>query len=185
MKPANNSKGFFTNVWMPSTPVGPLMLAASDHGLTQLNFCSGQDHQGGNSKDQINPAHRAGAILQDAMHQVGEYLAGKRRVFDLPLDLAGLSPFSRKILEETIRIPHGQVVTYGQLAVRAGCPRAPRAAGAALAHNPIALIIPCHRVVAASMHLNGFSAPGGLGTKAWLLRLEGLRVENERVLPVG
>ena len=171
--------------WMASTPVGPLMLVASETGLARLEFISPQEAAGFDGTRNTVRSRQAEAILQDAVRQVEEYLAGKRRQFDLPLDLPGPPTFNRRALEAAVRIPYGQVITYGQLAASSGNPRAPRAAGAAMAHNPIALVIPCHRVVDASMHLHGFGSPGGLKIKAWLLEREGLRVEDNHVMPAA
>ena len=119
--------------------------------------------------------------MKEAIRQVEEYFKGKRSKFDLPLDLAGQTPFRTKVLRECARIPFGRVLTYGELAGKAGSPKASRAAGGAMAHNPIALIIPCHRVVGSDKGLHGFSSPGGLKTKAILLSHEGVAVEHERV----
>jgi methylated-DNA-[protein]-cysteine S-methyltransferase len=97
------------------------------------------------------------------------------------LDLTGQTPFRARVLHECAKIQFGQVLTYGELADKAGNPKAPRAAGGAMANNPIALIIPCHRVVGSDKGLHGFSSPGGLKTKAILLSHEGVAVENERI----
>jgi methylated-DNA-[protein]-cysteine S-methyltransferase len=121
-------------------------------------------------------------LLGEAARQVREYFDGDRRAFDLPLDLDGQSPFRKKALRECARIPFGQTITYGELALRAGNLKAARAAGGAMANNPIALVIPCHRVVGSDRGLHGFSSPGGLGTKAILLGQEGILVKEEKVL---
>ena len=101
--------------------------------------------------------------------------------FDLPLDLDGQSSIQKKALQECAKIPFGKTITYGELAGRAGNPKAARAAGGAMANNPIALVIPCHRVVGSDHGLHGFSSPGGLGTKAILLRHEGIMFKGEMV----
>jgi len=109
--------------------------------------------------------------------QLREYLAGRRTRFDLPLDLRALPEFQRRVLLAALKIPHGQVTTYGELARRIGHPKAARAVGQALGHNPIPLVIPCHRVLGADGSLHGYGAGKGLPTKAWLLTLEGARFE--------
>ena len=106
---------------------------------------------------------------------------GKWIKFDLPLDLTGQTHFRTKVLHECAKIPFGRVLSYADLAGKAGSPNASRAAGGAMAHNPIALVIPCHRVVGSDRGLHGFSSPGGLKTKAILLTLEGIAVEKEHV----
>ncbi|MBM3137338.1 MAG: methylated-DNA--[protein]-cysteine S-methyltransferase, partial [Chloroflexi bacterium] len=120
-------------------------------------------------------------LLGEAVRQVREYFNGDRKEFDLPLDLDGQSPFRMKALRECAQIPFGQTLTYGELALRAGNQKAARAAGGAMANNPIALVIPCHRVVGSDRGLHGFSSPGGLGTKAILLGHEGVQIKKEKV----
>jgi methylated-DNA-[protein]-cysteine S-methyltransferase len=130
----------------------------------------------------------AEAIAARAERQIREYLAGRRRPLDhargrpewvegrrftVPLDLSGLSPFHRRVLQATRRIPYGRTATYRDLARRVGRPRAARAVGQAMARNPVPLVIPCHRVVAAGGGLGGFS--GGLDLKRRLLALEDAR----------
>jgi len=109
-----------------------------------------------------------------ALRELAEYFGGRRRRFTLALDLGVMPDFSRRVLEETATIPWGRVTTYGDIAQQAGRPRAARAVGGALGSNPVALFIPCHRVVAAGGGLGGFSAgPEGLALKRRLLALEG------------
>lgn len=105
--------------------------------------------------------------------QMREYFAGQRRVFELVVDTAGMPPFFREVLSQCRRIPFGHTVSYGELAVAAGSPLAARAVGQALKRNPAAIVIPCHRVLAAN-GLGGFSARGGLRTKRALLAFEGV-----------
>lgn len=107
--------------------------------------------------------------------QLDEYFAGRRRVFDLPLDLSTARGFHRTVLDRMAEIPYGQVVTYSELAALAGNPRAPRAAGHAGATNPIAIVVPCHRVVRRDGGLGGYGS--GLDHKRLLLRLEGVDPE--------
>ena len=121
--------------------------------------------------------------VTDALRQLREYLAGERTAFDLPLDLRHLTPFRQRVLAETLKIPYGQVSTYGEIAARSGSPLAARAVGGAMAANPIPLVIPCHRVLASDGRLHGYSGGrDGLAVKAWLLELEGLRVVDGRVI---
>jgi O-6-methylguanine DNA methyltransferase len=102
-----------------------------------------------------------------------KYLAGA--VVDLsgiPIVTDSISPFARRVLGECRRIPYGETATYGELASRVGRPRAARAVGGALRHNPVPLIVPCHRVLRSDGGLGGFSAPGGIDVKRRLLALE-------------
>ena len=97
------------------------------------------------------------------------------RFDDVPLDLGDATPFTRAVYEAVRRVPPGRVATYGGIARELGRPGAARAVGAALARNPLALLVPCHRAIAADGGLTGFSAPGGTATKRRLLELEGWR----------
>lgn len=101
-----------------------------------------------------------------------DYFAGKRPFFNGPLDLKGRSGFERAVYRETTKIPRGKTVSYGKIARRIGRPGAARAVGAALAKNPVPIIVPCHRVVRADGSPGGFSSRGGTATKKKLLLLE-------------
>ncbi len=90
--------------------------------------------------------------------------------------------FQRDVLQLTAEIPFGEVRTYGELAQQLGKLGASRAVGTALARNPMALVIPCHRVIGSDRKLHGFAAPNGIKTKAWLLELEGHEIKNDRVV---
>lgn len=112
------------------------------------------------------------------MGQIGEYFARTRRVFDLPLDLESATPFQREVYARLLTIPHGRVTTYGDLATDLGRgSELARAVGQAVGANPVPILIPCHRVVAADSRLGGFT--GGLAAKAALLRTENVDVEGE------
>src|SRR5882724_6262445 len=95
-----------------------------------------------------------------------------------PLDMTGVPPFHRRVYEVTRTIPPGATLSYGDIAARLGSPRAARAVGQALMRNPFALVVPCHRVLAAGGRLGGFSADGGLATKRRLLAIEGVVVDG-------
>lgn len=105
--------------------------------------------------------------------QLSEYFSGERRAFDVPVDLTGLTPFQQDVLRAALSIPYGEVRTYGAVAAAIGKPRAFRAVGRALSQNPIAVIVPCHRVVASDGSLRGYTGAGGVATKRFLLELEG------------
>ena len=145
-------------VW-PS-PVGPLTLVEENEALTGLHF--GALPPAG---AETNPY----PLLREAVRQLEEYFAGKRREFDIPLSMRGTS-FQKKVWEQLLTIPYGETVTYGEIAARIGNPRAGRAVGMANHHNPIAIIVPCHRVIGADGRLTGYG--GGLPIKQSLLELE-------------
>ncbi|TYT25321.1 methylated-DNA--[protein]-cysteine S-methyltransferase [Luteimonas viscosa] len=148
------------------SPVGPLFLAADDAGLRAIEF-----------RDNRHPVRRGddwqegdNAVLRMARHQLGEYFAGTRRTFDLPLSPHG-TDFQRNVWTTLATIPYGETVSYAQLAARVGRPGASRAVGAANGRNPLPIVLPCHRVIGADGALTGFG--GGLPTKQYLLKLEG------------
>ncbi len=102
--------------------------------------------------------------------ELDEYFEGRRRDFDLPLDLR-VAPFHEAVLHELARVPYGQVDTYGHLAALVGRPKAARAVGTVMNRNPIPIVLPCHRIVGANGSLTGYA--GGLDIKRQLLELEG------------
>jgi len=109
--------------------------------------------------------------LSQAMDQLRRYLAGERMQFSCPLDLRG-TDFQVAVWQELYRIPYGQTRTYAQIADAIGHPKAVRAVGAANGANPVAVIVPCHRVIGSNGTLTGYG--GGLPMKEWLLALEGV-----------
>lgn len=110
-------------------------------------------------------------LLSEAARQLEEYFAGARREFDLPLAPKG-TPFQQSVWALLRQIPYGETRSYGQLAAALGNPKASRAVGGANHNNPIAIVVPCHRVIGADGSLTGYA--GGLDIKAYLLRLEGV-----------
>jgi methylated-DNA-[protein]-cysteine S-methyltransferase len=142
------------------SPIGPLGLVATDDALTGVFF---DGHR-------IRPAGSS-PVLVEAARQLGEYFAGERIDFDLPLDLHG-TDFQRQCWLALASIPYGQTVSYGEQARRLGLgPDAARAVGAANGRNPTPIVLPCHRVIGADGSLTGFG--GGLPTKRFLLEHEG------------
>ena len=116
--------------------------------------------------------------FEEAAGLLRRYFRGERVEFSLPLDLSDLPPFFRRVLEETRKIPRGEVASYGTIAQRSGRPRGARAVGQALHRNPIPFIIPCHRVVRKDGSLGGFGM--GLDMKVRLLSLEGVALDGDR-----
>jgi O-6-methylguanine DNA methyltransferase len=116
--------------------------------------------------------------IAEVIQKVRKHLQGETQdLRNIPLDLDGVGPFARKVYEAARKIPAGETVTYGQLAKALGRPKAARAVGQALGRNPIALIVPCHRVQAAGGKPGGFSAHGGCTTKAKMLAMEGVDLQ--------
>jgi methylated-DNA-[protein]-cysteine S-methyltransferase len=154
------------------SPIGQLILARGPRGLLRLAL-AGETTQSvaADLKKQFGlTAREDDAALADVREQLDRYFAGELQEFDVELDWTLAHGFRRACCEAMMRIPYGSTVTYAELAANAGNPRAVRAAGQACATNPIAVIGPCHRVLAA----NGFGGyGGGLDQKATLLALEG------------
>jgi methylated-DNA-[protein]-cysteine S-methyltransferase len=125
-------------------------------------------------------ARRSRDLLPVVARQIRDYFAGRLDRFEAKVDLGSRSAFQKRILQACRQIPAGSVVTYGELARRAGHCGAARAVGRAMATNPVPLVIPCHRVVAADGRLCGFSAAGGLALKRRLLEHEARRSETRR-----
>lgn len=156
------------------SPAGPLFVAATDAGLCAVTFeAFAEEVLERVRKATVAPVRPYREPLLDVHRQLDDYFAGRRRVFDLTLDLRLVSSFARRVLEETARIPFGEVRTYAQVAEAIGSPRSARAVGGALHRNPIAIVIPCHRVIGSSGDLTGYG--GGLERKSALLSLEGVR----------
>jgi methylated-DNA-[protein]-cysteine S-methyltransferase len=154
------------------TPFGPMAVLAAARGVRHIflppDAAALPPVQGGAPRVTSGPAARKMAAR--AEREILEYLAGRRRKFTVPVDLAGVPPFHRKVLAALARVPCGRTVTYGQLAAQAGRPRGARAVGSCVARNPVPLIIPCHRVVASGGGLGVFG--GGPDLKRRLLALE-------------
>ncbi|MBU1318099.1 MAG: methylated-DNA--[protein]-cysteine S-methyltransferase [candidate division Zixibacteria bacterium] len=159
-----------------SSPVGQLIVASTSKGLCRIAF--GRDPEPGlytwfeeNFPTAVPIKSRsANRVITDALK---EYFAGKRKKFDFKLDLIA-EGFQRKALLALARVQYGRTVSYGELAAEAGNPRAARAAGTACARNPIAIVIPCHRVIAGDGSLGGYG--GGEDHKRFLLKLEGVSI---------
>jgi methylated-DNA-[protein]-cysteine S-methyltransferase len=151
-----------------ASPIGELLLTASDTALTGVYFPKAR-------RVAIGPSGE-NAILAETKRQLAEYFAGVRTRFDLALAATG-TPFERRVWDLLRGIPYGTTTSYGELARRLGDPKEARAVGAANGKNPIPIIVPCHRVVGSSGDLTGFG--GGLERKRWLLEHEGA------LLPLG
>lgn len=147
-----------------NTPIGDLLLAGDEVGLSLIGF-----PEGSMRRDPESDWIFKEAPFAEASEQLLEYFAGERRDFDIPLSLSG-TEFQLLVLEELKKIPYGETTSYGEIAKRIGKPKAMRAVGAANGRNPIPIIVPCHRVIGSTGDLTGFG--GGLSTKEALLRLE-------------
>lgn len=167
------------------TPLGPMKAGVTDEGVCLLEFADGDAAPGkarrdgacglrdgtAERRDGHAPRHdgQAARHLKALGTQLAEYFAGARRDFDLPLSLAG-TDFQQRVWQQLQRVPFGETITYDELARRAGSPGASRAAGQANGNNPVAIVVPCHRVIRASGETGGYA--GGPDRKRRLLELE-------------
>jgi methylated-DNA-[protein]-cysteine S-methyltransferase len=164
---------------LPDTPAGPVTVWVSGTGLRRIEFGPLPEHA------HTDPPEAWPELLEIAVTQLREYFARERNIFDLPLDLDAVTDFQRSVYDELLKVGYGRLTTYGDLANSVRRPELARAVGQAVGANPIPIVIPCHRVVAADGRLGGFS--GGLGAKVALLAVERVHVdgvsETSRVHP--
>ena len=159
-----------------STGFGDLGIAADERGLVTLHFHTSERPM----RAAPDWQRRSSELTDRAARQLGEYFAGERREFDLPLNPRG-TDFQRRVWDALLRIPYGETRSYRQQAESLGDLKAIRAVGRANGANPIAVVVPCHRVIGADGSLTGYA--GGLDIKARLLTLEGARfVQQEKLL---
>jgi methylated-DNA-[protein]-cysteine S-methyltransferase len=164
------------------TPVGPLLVAVSEQGLCRISY----DPEPERELDDLARGFGARVLrsarpIDPVRRELDEYFEGRRREFDLRLDLRGRSEFSIAVLEQLARVPYGEVTTYGSLAARSGRPRAARAIGTIMNRNPVPIVLPCHRVVGSTGSLVGYG--GGLERKRLLLDLEHGQAELDVLTP--
>lgn len=150
------------------SPVGILTLIASNDGLAAILWENDKPRRVPLTVVAEDATH---PVLLEAERQLEEYFAGRRKIFDLALDVSG-TEFQKKVWRALLAIPYGETRTYAEIAREIGHPTAVRAVGAANGRNPLSIVAPCHRVIGSSGALTGFA--GGLAVKAQLLRLEGV-----------
>ena len=159
---------------MQESPLGSIWIAVGDKGLVAISLW----HDEARFIAEVTkltgttPVHDETAV-EFVATQLDEYFRQERREFDLPIDWSVMTPFQQEALRKVYAVGYGRLTTYGDVATDLGKPTAVRAVGRANATNPIPIVIPCHRVLGADGKLHGYSAPDGLETKAFLLRLEG------------
>lgn len=151
------------------SPIGKLKLVASHTGLVAIVWQNDRHRRVRLGELVFEDRH---PVILETERQLQEYFAGRRKTFSVPLDMRG-TRFQKDVWEALLAIPFSETRTYGQLAMQLGNPRATRAVGAANGRNPIAIIVPCHRVIGSTGRLTGFA--GGLDAKAFLLELERTR----------
>jgi methylated-DNA-[protein]-cysteine S-methyltransferase len=169
-----DSAGLIDIAYAPvDSPFGTLVAAVTDRGLVRLTFPEERtdaalERLAARVSPRILESPRR---LDPVRRELDEYFAGTRQSFEVPLDWSLVGPFARRVLGAAAAIPYGSVLTYTQVAGKAGSPRGSRAAGNALGSNPIPIVVPCHRVLRLGGALGGYA--GGLERKRRLLELEG------------
>jgi methylated-DNA-[protein]-cysteine S-methyltransferase len=157
-------------------PFGPVLLASSPAGLCLVSFRRSED----SFIDELERIELlpefAPERLDREVRQLEDYFAGRLKRFRLPVDLRSITAFQRKVLDAAATIPFGQVVSYGEIAREIGKPGASRAVGNALGRNPVPIVVPCHRVIAAGGAPGGYT--GGVRIKRALMRIEGIQLQK-------
>lgn len=155
---------------MVATPAGELELVEDGQGICGLSF--------GASSENEDVLEEETALLSEAKRQLLEYFAGERKKFELPLSMHG-TKFQMRDWEELLAIPYGETRSYGEIARAIGCPKGSRAVGMANRNNPIAIIVPCHRVIGSNGSLTGYAGKNkALDIKEYLLKLEGVKLKK-------
>lgn len=144
------------------TPIGAISIYVKNNAIVYVHM--GQP---------VAPDYGHSPVVAEAIRQINEYVAGERQNFELPLNTGG-TQFQREVWDIIAKIPFGQTLSYGEIAHALGKPMASRAVGGAVGSNPVALLIPCHRVMGASGRITGYSGGDGIPTKRWLLAHEGI-----------
>lgn len=147
-----------------SSPVGQLQIVEDGQGICRLSF--------GVDQEEEIPTEET-PLLREAKVQLEEYFSGNRKAFALPLSLSG-TPFQMRDWQALQEIPYGETRSYGEIAKAIGCPKGSRAVGMANRSNPVAILVPCHRVIGSNGKLTGYAGKNkALDIKEYLLRLEG------------
>ena len=161
------------------SPLGTLLVSASAHGITGVHMENEAHPPAPESLGERLGSVRDDLLVAQCAAELTEYFAQRRTVFDVPLDAEG-TEFQHRVWDKLSKIPFGASRTYGDIALELGDVKLTRAVGTANGRNPIAIIVPCHRVIGADGSLTGYA--GGLGAKLFLLRLEGIVPQAEATL---
>jgi methylated-DNA-[protein]-cysteine S-methyltransferase len=154
------------------TPIGPLLIGVTDRGVCRISFDPDPEPHLEELARFYGPrVLRSSQPVEQVRRELDEYFEGRRQRFDVDADVRGVPAYHQKVLAELALVEYGHTTTYGALAALTGNPRAARAVGTVMHHNPIPIVLPCHRVIGASGSLTGYA--GGLDLKERLLRLEG------------
>jgi len=164
--------------YLEDSPFGRIYLAVSVHGLCKVSSESQTITQFAEEVEEIYPSVEIifnNDSLSELRRKLDEYFSGERHNIDIPLDLNSMTPFGRKVLTSLSKVGYGETLSYGDLAMLSGSPRASRAVGTVMSKNPLPIVIPCHRVISASGKIGGYT--GGLHKKRLLMTIEGITVD--------
>ena len=155
------------------SPIGPVAIGVTETAVYRVAFAGEErgEREEGSPSSSLMPA-AARRLLEEAQRQLAAYFAGALRCFDLPLALAG-TPFQQQVWQQLRRVAYGETASYAMIAEAIGNPKAVRAVGAANGRNPVAVVVPCHRVIGSGGRAKLTGYGGGLWRKEWLLRHEG------------
>jgi methylated-DNA-[protein]-cysteine S-methyltransferase len=156
-----------TSLRRVDSPIGRIELTGDGAAVTSLTI----ERQGHLPLEEHQ--ENSDPVLDRAVEQLGEYFAGTRTSFDLPLSVGG-TEFQRQVWHRLSELGYGEVISYGEIGRATGRPTAGRAVGGAIGANPVPIIVPCHRVLASNNRITGYSAGNGIPTKLWLLEHEGI-----------
>ena len=162
------------------SPIGPIEIHGTDTAVSRIEYAGegvgeSEEERGERGGSRSPSSLQAGAhpLLEEVQRQLDAYFAGELRCFDLPLDLEG-TPFQRQVWQQLLSVGYGQTASYQEIAVAIDNPKAVRAVGAANGRNPVAIIVPCHRIIGSGGRAKLTGYGGGLWRKEWLLRHEGV-----------
>jgi len=158
------------------TPIGLILFRLSEGAVRWVEILPES------SSAQATNLETATAFAREVTRQISAYFSGTLYEFSLPIDWQGMTDFQALVLKRVGLIPFGETITYGRLAEELGQPGAARAVGLANSKNPCPILIPCHRVIAADGAMQGYNAPLGILTKEWLLKHEGHKIFNHRLV---
>ncbi|MDQ3043529.1 MAG: methylated-DNA--[protein]-cysteine S-methyltransferase [Chloroflexota bacterium] len=168
-----------------SSPVGSLAIAVSDQGVCDISFARGETESlfVARLRQRGFEPEPDQAAVEQVRRQLDEYFQGRRDTFDIAVDFAGMTPFTRSVLTATAEVPYGELTSYGQIAARIGQPGASRAVGNALGRNPVPVIVPCHRIIRSDASIGKYT--GGIDIKRKLLAIEGRTAPWAAQLPLS
>ncbi|MFZ3208099.1 MAG: methylated-DNA--[protein]-cysteine S-methyltransferase [Geobacteraceae bacterium] len=173
------TKGRYVSIF--ETGMGSGAVVASDNGLLEVfipTLIQSHEELPVELSRLFPGSEGENSLTGEAATLLARYFAAEKVNFSLPVDDHDFTPFQREVYRTVVRIGYGEVKSYGEVALEMGHPQASRGVGTAMASNPLPIVIPCHRVVGGKGSMTGYSAPGGIVLKQWLLRLEGVKLDS-------